>query len=123
MHPTWCDGCGVEIRAMAPFQRSIEPGGMSDLCQRCFEQWAGEYAAEEEEDGDMVTYGPFPGGDPRRFEPDSECCSSEEVQRWKEECAAWDRGEGQDRGPGCATIGDGSVWTGTGFGVGTYRWG
>lgn len=71
----------------------------------------------------QVSYGPFPGGDPRRFKPDEECCSVEEIANWKAACDAWDGGEYQDRGPGCLTLGDGSVAAaGTGFGIGTYTW-
>ncbi len=65
-------------------------------------------------------YGGFPGGDPRNFTPDRECCTPAEIAAWEAACAAWDRGEGEDRGPSCATFGDGSTWTGAGFGVGTY---
>lgn len=69
-----------------------------------------------------VTYGLFPGGDPRDFLPDAEDCTPEEIAAWEAACAEWDRGEGTDRGPGCATMGDSSAWTGTGFGIGTKVW-
>lgn len=65
-------------------------------------------------------YGVFPGGDPRLFDPDEEVCTVAEVENWKAACVEWDRGAGVDRGPGCATMGDGSVWTGGGFGLGGY---
>jgi hypothetical protein len=68
------------------------------------------------------SYGPFPGGDPRSFEPDHEVCTAEEIEAHRLACIAWDKGEGEDRGPSCATFGDGSAWTGTGYGVGTYTW-
>lgn len=68
---------------------------------------------------DGEVYGPFMGGDPRRFEPDPEVCSLEEIGRWEEACAEWEAGRGEDRGPGCATMGDGSAWDGKGLGVGT----
>lgn len=68
------------------------------------------------------TYGPFPGGDPRNFTPDEECCTPEELEAWKIACCEWNLGRGVDRGPSCATMGDGSVWSGSGFGVGVYRW-
>lgn len=32
----------------------------------------------------------FPGGDPRRFEPDEEGCTEEEMDRWKAACEAAD---------------------------------
>lgn len=69
-----------------------------------------------------ITYGPFPGGDPRNFTPDEECCTPVEIAAWKAACAEWEAGTGTDAGPGCSTFGDGSVWLGTGFGVGTHRW-
>lgn len=75
---------------------------------------------EEYEMGD-VNYGPFPGGDPRLFKPDEEVCTPAEIEAWKVACAAWSAGEQVDRGPSCATMGDASVWAGTGFGVGTYQ--
>ncbi len=65
------------------------------------------------------SYGIFLGGDPRDFSPDTECCTPDEIARWEQACAEWEAGEGTDRGPGCATFGDGSAWTGSGFGVGT----
>jgi hypothetical protein len=64
-------------------------------------------------------YGLFPGGDPREFSPDLESCSPDEINRHAFACIAWDEGAGLDRGPSCATMGNGSVWTGGGFGVGT----
>lgn len=38
-------------------------------------------------------YGCFPGGDPRSFSPDEECCTPEELAKHKADCEAWDRGE------------------------------
>jgi hypothetical protein len=66
-------------------------------------------------------YGLFPGGDPRRFEPKESQCTPAEVAAWKAACVEWDEGRGVDRGPSCATFGDGSAWTGTGYGIGTYE--
>lgn len=71
---------------------------------------------------DDISYGPFPGGDPRNFTPDEECCTPEEIGAWIVACVEWDAGEGKDAGPGCSFAGDGSVWNGSGFGVGTYVW-
>lgn len=68
------------------------------------------------------TYGPFRGGDPRDFEPDVELCTAEEIKAWGAACAEWAAGRGVDRGPGCQTFGDGSVVTGTGFGIGVNTW-
>lgn len=67
------------------------------------------------------SYGLFPGGDPRLFTPDPECCTPAEIERHRLACAAWDAGEGVDDGPQCATVGDGTAWTGGGFGIGVYR--
>ena len=47
---------------------------------------------------EQPTYGAFPGGDPREFCPDEECCTAEEMERYTADCAAWERGEGVDRG-------------------------
>lgn len=33
-----------------------------------------------------ISYGGFYGGDPRNFHPDYECCTPEEIARWKEAC-------------------------------------
>jgi len=70
-----------------------------------------------------MTYGPFPGGDPRKFSPDEEINTPEEMANWEAACAEWDAGEGVDRGPGCLTLGDGSMVTGTGLGFGVFAWG
>lgn len=40
-----------------------------------------------------VQYGFFCGGDPRYFTPDEESCLPEEIQRWNEACAMWDRAD------------------------------
>jgi hypothetical protein len=68
-----------------------------------------------------VTYGYFPGGDPRDFTPDEESCRPDEIARWKEACAAWERGEKPDPGGphiplegGCGHI------TMAYYGIGTY---
>lgn len=37
-------------------------------------------------------YGGFHGGDPRKFTPDSECCSAEEIAAWEACCDAWNKG-------------------------------
>jgi hypothetical protein len=68
-----------------------------------------------------VHYGLFAGGDPRLFTPDPEN-TPEELERHRLACEAWDRGEGVDRGASCGTIGDGSAWTKTGFGLGINQW-
>ena len=68
---------------------------------------------------EYTLYGTFMGGDPRDFTPDEELCTPEEISAWETACEEWNRGEGVDRGPGCQTMGDGSVVSGTGFGIGT----
>ena len=73
--------------------------------------------------GTVVSYGPFAGGDPRRFTPDAEDCTPKEIARHAEAVAAAERGEDASRAPGCATMGDGSVHAGGGFGIGTNVWG
>lgn len=42
-----------------------------------------------------VTYGTFPGGDPRMFTPDSieDGTTEEEMARWKADCAAAEQGQ------------------------------
>lgn len=50
---------------------------------------------------ESVSYGAFPGGDPREFTPDEECSTEEEREAWKAACAAWDRGEQVDVPGGC----------------------
>ena len=65
-------------------------------------------------------YGPFPGGDPRRFTPDEECSTPGERERWKLACQEAERGEGLDRAPHCQLMGDASNLLGHGFGLGVY---
>lgn len=43
-----------------------------------------------------ISYGGYYGGDPRRFFPDHEACSAEEIAAHRAACAAWDRGERPD---------------------------
>ena len=81
-----------------------------------------EGALNESGDEWEWVYGPFHGGDPRDFFPDEECCTAEEIERHRLACEAWEKGEQVDRGPSCATQGDGSIWDGTGFGIGTHRY-
>lgn len=67
-------------------------------------------------------YGIFPGGDPRKFIPDEECCSPQEIEAHAIACEEWDKGNELPFAPGCRTLGDGTVWTGKGFGIGTYEY-
>lgn len=38
-------------------------------------------------------HGPFPGGDPRNFEPDREMNTAEEIEAWEAACELWDANE------------------------------
>lgn len=62
-------------------------------------------------------YGPYPGGDPRQFEPDEEVNTPEEIEALQEAQAAAERGEYVDEGPQCAFAGNGRVWSRRGFGM------
>jgi hypothetical protein len=70
-------------------------------------------------------YGYFPGGDPRKFEPDAEVCTPEELAAHREACAAADAAGDVDCPPGHgALVRDGEVigiWHGGPFGVGSYE--
>ena len=44
-----------------------------------------------------VQYGFFPGGDPRKFSPDSEDCTDAERAAHKEACRIWDEAEAAGR--------------------------
>lgn len=61
---------------------------------------------------DLSSYGYFLGGDPRKFTPDLEN-SEEEIQRWKDACAAWEAGEPEKSPQGPSSIG-GHFTEGTG---------
>ena len=63
-------------------------------------------------------YGTFMGGDPRNFAPDEDDNSPEEIARWKAACADFEAGNIRELAPGCFTFGDGSAWSGEGFGMG-----
>lgn len=68
-------------------------------------------------------YGPFPGGDPRRFSPDREICTKEEIERWEAACQRWRDGNGVDTGPQCQVFGDSTEVSGEGFGLGMFDFG
>jgi len=70
-------------------------------------------------------YGYFPGGDPRDFFPDAECCSAEELAAHRAACDAWNRGERPETPPGSRYVcdDDGKVVAhvcGGKFGIGVY---
>lgn len=78
--------------------------------------------------GGQVTYGYFPGGDPREFTPDEECCTADELKAWKRACELVESGEvklvsGQHHWP--VFDGDGNRighTTHSPFGIGTYTY-
>lgn len=69
-----------------------------------------------------TTYGYYPGGDPRNFHPDAESCTPAELERHKEACAAWDRGDRPDPGGPHKPLPDGTPGhiTVAHYGIGTY---
>lgn len=67
-------------------------------------------------------YGYFPGGDPRNFTPDRECCSPGEIEAWERDCAAWEKGEqihSVKFGREYSRDGKSSIHF-SGYGIGTY---
>ena len=42
---------------------------------------------------EQMSYGFFPGGDPRNFTPDFESCSEKEINDWEEACQQWNEGK------------------------------
>lgn len=111
---TWEDARNVLRAELRPGYRALRES--HDALEKALRELV------ECEELEMQMYGSFPGGDPRCFTPDEEVNTPEELSAWKAACEAWDRGEGQDTGPQCQTMGDGSVVTGTGFGMGVTRW-
>jgi hypothetical protein len=78
--------------------------------------------------GGQVTYGYFPGGDPREFTPDEESCTPNEIEAWKLACELVESGEvklvsGQHHWPVFDKLG---VCIGhtthSPFGIGTYTY-
>lgn len=67
-------------------------------------------------------YGVFPGGDPRKFIPDEETNTPQELEVHRLACIEWNKGNEIVLAPGCLTLGDGSVWDGSGLGLGTYQY-
>lgn len=64
-------------------------------------------------------YGFFPGGDPRRFTPDVESNTNEEIAAHKAACDRWETGETAPL-PGSCIHGEGCIITMSGFGLGSY---
>ena len=67
-----------------------------------------------------IGYGFFPGGDPRNFTPDEECCSPEEILSWETACAEWNKGNEVQVGASCV-VASGMLITIAPFGIGTYQ--
>ena len=66
--------------------------------------------------GEILGYGGFPGGDPKRFFPDEESCFPEEIERWQKAC------EERNAAPAdyCGTLQRLGAPKGPGFGIGAY---
>jgi hypothetical protein len=64
-------------------------------------------------------YGFFSGGDPRRFSPDEDSCTAEEIDSHKAACERWDAGD-TTAIPGSCIHGPGYIITLSGFGLGSY---
>lgn len=64
-----------------------------------------------------VVYGFFPGGDPREFCPDPECCTAEQLEAHEQACKLAEQGVGLSVDGGC------ELMTGRRppFGIGTYE--
>lgn len=70
-----------------------------------------------------ITYGYYLGGDPRLFTPDQDSSTEQEMQAWRDACAAWERGEQDDPGPACKPFAGGHVTMSTyGLGVTVTEW-
>jgi hypothetical protein len=68
-------------------------------------------------------YGFLPGGDPRKFEPDEEVNTPEELAAWRTACEAWNRGEQAEPAfsSHVARLGDGVAFLdGSSYGMGIY---
>ena len=68
----------------------------------------------------ITGYGFFPGGDPRNFFPDEECCSPDEIENHRLACEAWNRGDQVAITSGCVVMPDGRIRNISRFGLGTY---
>ena len=77
-----------------------------DKCANCFRDFA-----DHEYEKDSIneyrcpvphqesSYGYFHGGDPRKFHPDHEDCSEQEIASHKAACALWDEAEARGETP------------------------
>jgi hypothetical protein len=64
-------------------------------------------------------YGFFCGGDPRRFRPDEDSCTPDEIASHKAACERWEAGDTTAL-PGSCIRGEGFILTLSGFGIGSY---
>lgn len=69
-----------------------------------------------------ITYGTFPGGDPRMFAPDEAIASWSQKLRWERACEEWNRGAPDSLDAQCFVLGNGESWAGRGFGPGISIW-
>lgn len=67
-----------------------------------------------------IGYGFFPGGDPRKFKPDEELCTEDEMKSWAVACAQWEIGNEVAVGSSCIVAG-GMIVTISTLGIGTYE--
>lgn len=77
-------------------------------------------------------YGFYHGGDPRKFHPDHECCSPEEIDRHRRSCALWDEAESRGEIPTPEKCESGWIYDADGkpvmhvlkssYGIGTYEY-
>lgn len=75
-----------------------------------------ELLADMRNESQQTSYGFFLGGDPRRFSPDEEMCSPEELALHKADCARAERGEPLEGAAGSDRVrGSGKP----GYGMGT----
>lgn len=66
-------------------------------------------------------YGFFIGGDPRRFTPDEESNTPEELENWRLACEAWDEGrESELLRSGCVFLPNGEIRNVSRLGLGIY---
>lgn len=108
-----CDICCALGHPWVAIKSRVGPAGTGALvCVACVQALAAaafpdirdtldavrEFLPTDEE---QVSYGAFPGGDPREFSPDEECSTEAERAAHRAACDAWDRGEQIECVGGC----------------------
>ena len=96
--------------------RREQPFRADDQCKNCGDEFANhqyvkdsitQYRCPHPHQESGYGYG-YRGLNPHQYVPDHECCTPEEIQRWKDACEMVDRGEqytgGYSWGIGCYTI-------------------